>query len=96
MHQHFRFFGKQLSLSICQTSDLSQMKVLAFLHSIGVFTNFEIPLYLYKNNGLLNLRCSFHFSENSVKWQLLPKTVNFFKNVGILREAPAKTNLIEE
>ena len=40
LHQYFRFFGKELSISWVQRWVWSQMESLVILHFIGVFKNF--------------------------------------------------------
>ena len=49
----FVFFKKESSISRFLSLHQSQMKALVILHTIGVFSNFKIHLFL-KNNGFLN------------------------------------------
>ena len=78
-HQYLRFFKKELSISRFLSWDQSQMKALVILHTIGVFSNFQINLFL-KNNGFFEILCyNDNFTENSMKWQLQHKNRYFFK-----------------
>ena len=58
------------------------MKGLVILHSIGVFTNFQIPLYL-KNNVFEILCCSFHFPIMTLL-NIILFDINFIKYDEIL------------
>ena len=65
---------------ICQYHDFSERPGDFTLYR--GFNDFKsIYIFKTKNNVLRILCCSFHFPENSVKWQLQPKNRYFFKNV---------------
>ena len=77
MHQYFSFFMISYLRPVSNESPSNSV----FFRGIHEFLN---PSIFEKLTVFWILSCNFHFSENSVKWQLQLKTVIFFfKNVAI-------------